>query len=197
MEGKDLLVIEFSNNPGQHDLCQYQTLFLLFILLSVNSSPYLYLQCLLVEPEIKLIGNMHGNEVLGRQLLIYLAEYLCSEYLLGNERIQTIINTTRIHILPSMNPDGYETAASEVADRNDPENINQEVNILSISETSLSVCRLTDHTKLPAPESLRKREREISTFLYQIKTIINQTIKIDKFGTVIELKGQLVEGGLD
>ncbi|KAG9342508.1 hypothetical protein JZ751_016511 [Albula glossodonta] len=95
VEGKDLLVIEFSNNPGQHDL---------------------------LEPEIKLVGNMHGNEVLGRQLLIYLTQYLCSEYLLGNERIQTLINTTRIHILPSMNPDGYELAAAEVEDISDPEN---------------------------------------------------------------------------
>ncbi|KAK2115369.1 hypothetical protein P7K49_005995 [Saguinus oedipus] len=95
-DGRDLLVIEFSSRPGQHEL-------------------RLGLLRLGVHKLVKLIGNIHGNEVAGREMLIYLTQYLCSEYLLGNPRIQRLLNTTRIHLLPSMNPDGYEVAAAEVS----------------------------------------------------------------------------------
>ncbi|KPP61142.1 inactive carboxypeptidase-like protein X2-like [Scleropages formosus] len=79
--GLKLYAIEISDNPGEHELG---------------------------EPEFRYTAGSHGNEVLGRELLLLLMQFMCQEYLSGNPRIRHLVDETRIHLVPSVNPDGYE-----------------------------------------------------------------------------------------
>ncbi|KAF0989165.1 hypothetical protein HZS_923 [Henneguya salminicola] len=81
-QGRELWVFELTSDPGHH---------------------------ILLKPEFKYVANMHGNEAVGRVMMLELIQYLCQNYQ-TNQKIKDIIMQTRIHILPSMNPDGYELA---------------------------------------------------------------------------------------
>uniref|UniRef100_A0A4W3HKQ0 Inactive carboxypeptidase-like protein X2 n=1 Tax=Callorhinchus milii TaxID=7868 RepID=A0A4W3HKQ0_CALMI len=82
-QGLKLYTIEISDNPGVHEVG---------------------------EPEFHYSAGAHGNEVLGRELLLLLMQFMCQEYLAGNPRIKHLVEETRIHLMPSVNPDGYERA---------------------------------------------------------------------------------------
>ncbi|XP_055606268.1 carboxypeptidase D-like [Uranotaenia lowii] len=89
VQQRDLWVMEITRDPGRH---------------------------IAGKPEVKYIANMHGNEVVGREMLLLYAKYLCENYNRnGSERVSKLVNNTRLHLLFSMNPDGYEI--SEIEDK--------------------------------------------------------------------------------
>ena len=50
--------------------------------------------------------GIHGDEVVGRELVLYLARALCTQF--GSDAaITELVSTTEIHLLPSLNTDGY------------------------------------------------------------------------------------------
>jgi len=82
VQGRELWVIEISDNPGVNE----------------------------IEPEFKYVANMHGDETVGRELSLYLIEWLVEGY--GNDpRATDIINNTDVFIMPTMNPDGFESGS--------------------------------------------------------------------------------------
>ncbi|XAR62244.1 Metallocarboxypeptidase D [Bertholletia excelsa] len=78
VQGFPLWVMEISDKPGEEE----------------------------AEPAFKFIGNVHGDEPVGREILLLLANWLCDNY--KKDPLATlIINNAHLHILPSMNPDGF------------------------------------------------------------------------------------------
>jgi carboxypeptidase D len=57
------------------------------------------------EPEFKYISSMHGNEVVGKEMCMYLINYLVDNYGVL-PRVTNLVDNVEIWIMPSMNPDG-------------------------------------------------------------------------------------------
>ncbi|KAL8591305.1 hypothetical protein ACOMHN_041646 [Nucella lapillus] len=63
----------------------------------------------LLRPNIKFVANIHGNEVVGREVSLRLVELMVRGY--GKDDALTrLLNTTTLHIMPTMNPDGFAVA---------------------------------------------------------------------------------------
>lgn len=52
------------------------------------------------------LKGIHGDEVVGRELLLYLALALCQQFNVDSA-ITELLRNVEIHLLPSLNVDGY------------------------------------------------------------------------------------------
>jgi carboxypeptidase D len=57
----------------------------------------------LLKPKIKWVANMHGDETIGREIMIALTYYLLLNSK-SDTRINRLLSTTDIYIMPTMNP---------------------------------------------------------------------------------------------
>ncbi|CAJ0575967.1 unnamed protein product, partial [Mesorhabditis spiculigera] len=80
VEGRELWVLAISRNPKVHTFG---------------------------VPEVKYVANMHGDETTCLNLMLWLAWTLLNEAE-RNPWIGQMLDRTRIHLMPSMNPDGWE-----------------------------------------------------------------------------------------
>jgi hypothetical protein len=86
MGNRDLWVVEVSNKPGEHQL---------------------------FKPELKLVSAMHGNEASSQTTAVSFITDLVTKYEV-DEEVKRFVDSHRIHVLSTMNPDGHEIATNEV-----------------------------------------------------------------------------------
>ncbi|XP_034721957.1 inactive carboxypeptidase-like protein X2, partial [Etheostoma cragini] len=79
-KGLDIMAMIISGNPTEHEIG---------------------------EPELRFTAGLHGNEAVGRELLLLLMQFLCKEFRDRNPRVQRLVEGVRIHLVPSLNPDGH------------------------------------------------------------------------------------------
>uniref|UniRef100_A0A3B3DYA5 AE binding protein 1a n=1 Tax=Oryzias melastigma TaxID=30732 RepID=A0A3B3DYA5_ORYME len=128
--GLKMYAMEISDNPGEHETG---------------------------EPEFRYTAGLHGNEVLGRELLLLLMQFLCREYKVENPRVRRLVDGVRIHLVPSLNPDAYELAFEMVTCRpltSERKNNFPDLNsILWGAEDRGWVPRIVPNHHIPIPEN--------------------------------------------
>eukprot|EP00123_Amoebidium_parasiticum_P018118 comp24107_c0_seq1/m.43600 comp24107_c0_seq1/g.43600 ORF comp24107_c0_seq1/g.43600 comp24107_c0_seq1/m.43600 type:complete len:954 (-) comp24107_c0_seq1:162-3023(-) len=92
-QGRNMWVVELTNQPADDKRMSEE-----FIL----------------RPRVKYIANIHGDEVLGREILLAFIHHVTQNY--GKDpQITQLLDSTRIYIAPSLNPDGYNKHVRENA----------------------------------------------------------------------------------
>ena len=55
------------------------------------------------EPEFKYIANMHGNEIMGREVTLRFIRHLLENYGKDDE-VTDLVNSLELFVMPTMNP---------------------------------------------------------------------------------------------
>ncbi|HAQ62028.1 TPA: hypothetical protein DCR49_08565, partial [Candidatus Delongbacteria bacterium] len=58
------------------------------------------------EPEIKFVSTIHGDEVTGMEMEMFMIENILKGYQAGNDTMRFIVDNTELYVMPLMNPDG-------------------------------------------------------------------------------------------
>lgn len=77
VNGRDLWTLKITDNPGVEE----------------------------AEPEVRLAGTIHGNEPPGQEMLLYLIDWLTTQYGIDPD-VTDLVDNTEIWITPCLNPDG-------------------------------------------------------------------------------------------
>ena len=70
------------------------------------------------RPHVKYTANIHGDEAVGREMLLHFVQDLTTRYTQRERRVVNLLNSTEIWLVPSVNPDGFEAGTrTNAADR--------------------------------------------------------------------------------
>uniref|UniRef100_A0A4W5MGQ4 AE binding protein 1a n=1 Tax=Hucho hucho TaxID=62062 RepID=A0A4W5MGQ4_9TELE len=140
--GLKMYAMEISDNPGEHQ----------------------------TGPEFRYTAGLHGNEALGRELLLLLMQFMCKEYNDNNPRVRRLVEGVRIHLVPSLNPDAYELAYEMVRDLGSfqKDNFPDLNSVLWGAEDRGWVPRIVPNHHIPLPENFLNGSVALET-----KAIIN------------------------
>jgi hypothetical protein len=105
------------------------------------------------EPEVKFISSIHGDEVTGLEMEMFMIENILKGYAAENDTMQFIVNNTELYVMPLMNPDGMANNSRNNANgydlnRNFPEGTyyhSDSVNATSLPEIAAMINWTKEH----------------------------------------------------
>ncbi len=147
-------------------------------------------------PSFGFIGNMHGDEPVGREIALRLAEWACGEddnhreneesLFLGNDIEKAIKVKTKatLYFIPTLNPDGFAKRRRENANNID---LNRDFPFIEFAKPEPR--RVPHHVKMGAPHLQNRRVNDL--YDNTLRQLQPETRSIIEFSKRVNLTGAL------